>query len=772
VNALRSVINSRWGRRTLLVLSPLLLFLCWDLAVPFRTDVPYARAVTDVDGRVLTIFLSADDKWRLPTELDDISEDLRTTIIYKEDKWFRWHPGVNPAALLRAAWNNVTTGRRTSGASTITMQVARLLNPKPRTWYNKALEIVHSFQLELHHSKDEILQLYLNLVPYGGNIEGVKAASVLFFDKMPKRLSLGEITTLAIIPNRPTSLRLGASNMALQNERDRWLRLMYDDGAIGQDDYDDAVREPLIVRRIETPRKAWHLAVRLRQADPNAVTIRSTIRAETQDQVETLAYNHIQRLRPYGIYNASVVVVDNRTMDVVAYVGSADPSDVEHSGQVDGVRAIRSPGSTLKPFVYGMAFDRGLLTPKTMLSDVPVNYDGYAPENYDRHFNGAVSMEQALARSLNIPAVTTLHQVGVATFVDALARAGCASIGRKKKDLGLSVILGGCGTRLDELVRLYAGLAHGGAIRPLRWTHDVPRSSDTVRLLSPGAAWIVTESLTQLTRPDLPNGVEAGARIPKIAWKTGTSYGRRDAWSIGYNRRYTIGVWVGNFSGNGVQDLTGSTSATPLLFDIVNTIDRSQDDRWTTIPQELDERLVCSVTGLLPADSCQERVIDVYLPGVSSGKRCEHLKEVAISADGRMSYCTSCLPPTGYRRVIYPDLPPPLLAFYRGENIPVRIPPPHNPSCTRMFTDGTISIVSPLPEKEYILETDGESRLQLRCAAMNDVETVYWYLDDVFLTSAPSSGVVFIEPGKGRHEIGCLDNKGRSTKVAFTVRYW
>lgn len=742
-----------------------------DWIFPFSPSVPTSTMVTDRDGRPLTVFLARDDKWRLPVRHDRVSPKLIEAFINKEDRFFRWHPGVNPFAILRAAWNNVLSGRRTSGASTITMQVARLLEPRPRTLLAKLIETWHAIQLELHYSKDEILGLYLTLIPYGGNIEGVTSAAVFYFDREPHRLTTAETALLMVVPNRPTSLRLAENSDRLFQARNVWLREWGKRGLISEEEMTTALREPVSIRRIPTPRSAWHLSVRLRSAWPSENFIKSTIDRVQQERVESLTLNHVRRLQALSIYNAAVIVIDNRTSEVVSYVGSQDPQDSEHQGQVDGVKAVRSPGSTLKPFLYGLAIDRGLLTRRTTIEDVPVNYDGYSPTNFDERYDGLVTMSDALARSLNVPAVSTLAKVGIPSFLDLLEKGRLSTIQRDKKLLGLSVVLGGCGTRLDELTAMYASLARGGRYVAPRWTHrDV--LGDTTQLLSAEASWILTDILLQRNRPDMPSNVHLTPSVPVVAWKTGTSYGRRDAWSIGYNADYTVGVWVGNFTGTGVPDLRGSTVATPLMFDVFTALGRSGHDVWHQRPSRLDIRYVCSVTGNVPGDSCKNITLDDFIPTVSPSIQCNHIREIFVNARGTISYCTDCLPNSGWKRQSFINLPPAILAFLRDEHLKIRLPPAHEPSCTRIERDGSISIVSVTEGKEYILEDEGERRLLLRCHASADATTVYWYLNDVFVTSAPPGGGVVVEPQAGKNTVTVTDNRGRSATVSFTATIW
>ncbi|SES90670.1 penicillin-binding protein 1C [Hymenobacter actinosclerus] len=794
----------RTAIRTLEILAGLaLLLLVLDRLFPLPAAPRYSPIVLAADGTVLHAYLNPTQKWRMKTELAEITPVLRQAIIEKEDRWFRWHFGVNPLALVQAAGRNVFGQGRTTGASTITMQVARLLEPKPRTLGNKLFEMARATQLEAHYSKDELLQLYLNLVPYGGNIEGVKSAALLYFQQPPDYLSLAQTVTLAIIPNRPRGLVLGQNNEAVRQERNRWLRRFGAAGLFAKQDIEDALREPLNVRRHAAPTLAPHLSRRLVRQFPHQAIIRSSLQRAKQSRAEELTGNYVRRLHELGISQASVLVVNNRTRQVEAYVGSADFRDFRGQGQNDGVVAVRSPGSTLKPFLYALALDRGLVTPKLQLPDVPTNFQGYRPENFDKHCQGEVTLERALAFSLNIPAVRVLQDYGVPAFTEKLRQAGFQSVARNRTRLGLSSILGGCGATLEELTGLYAALANGGEYEKVGLTSPHPptpsppgegeRSTNYsnspsnsrqapplpegrgpgggVSLVSPAAAFLVTDILSQLTRPDLPLGAARSSRLPKIAWKTGTSYGRRDAWSIGYNRDYTIGVWVGNFSGQGSPALTGSDVATPLLFDLFNALAYNSPNDWFTPPASLDFRLVCTQTGLVPGENCPDQVIDYFLPGQSSGLRCQHQREVLVSADGAFTYCRACAPAAGFRRELYPNLLPEVAAYRVAQGLPYRRLPPHNPQCQRASggPERAPTITSPTPNTEYVLSIHEQQQLLLSCTTDSEVRQVYWYVNDQFLRAAGATERVFFRPPPGPLKISCADDHGRNTDVLVTV---
>lgn len=757
--------------RWLLLASPFLLFFSLNYLYPLPSQPPYSQMILARDSTVLHVFLSEDEKWRFKTELEEITPNLRQTLIHKEDRYFYYHFGVNPLAIIRAAFYNLLYFKTTSGASTITMQVARLLEPKSRTYFNKLWEVFRALQLEIRYSKEEILQLYLNLVPYGSNIEGVKAAALLYFDRLPHQLSLAQVVALTIIPNRPNSLTPGLYNQRLRQARNRWLKRLRDAQVIPQREFDNAFNEPLDAYRHEAPQQAPHWAYRLRQLYPDKLAIHSSLTLSTQKRCELIARDYLREVAILGIYNLSVLVVDNRNQEVIAYLGSGNFEDKIHSGEVDGIQAIRSPGSTLKPFLYGLAIEKGLYTPRSVLLDVPQNIEGFSPENFYKLFQGKVRLQEALVRSLNTTAVNTLEKIGVLTLIDALSEAGFRQISQDRDKLGLSMILGGCGSSLEELVGLYNSFARQGKYQGLDFLRHQSKNKGR-QILSPETAYMISEMLASAQRPDLPSGFDNNINRPKIAWKTGTSYGRRDAWSIGYNRRYTVGVWLGNFSGEGVDQLVGAKVATPLLFKIFDALEIQTGATWFVPPKQLKTRLVCNETGLPPNHFCKHTIRDYYLPLKSSVRKCEHLQKIAISLDGRMSYCLTCRPSKGYQYKMFPNLPANLKAFYDQTNEAYEKVPPHNPACTRINTAGIApKILSPLDDRTYIINRKYPPKMSLRCQADNDVERVYWYIDGKFHKEAPPSEEVFFRPRLGRMKIECSDDKGRSTSTYIKVLY-
>ncbi|GAO42537.1 penicillin-binding protein 1C [Flavihumibacter petaseus] len=751
----------------------ILFFFLLTLLFPLPQPKLYSTIITDDEGKVIHAFLTADDKWRMKTELGEISPLLQKAIVEKEDKWFYRHPGLNPVAMVRAFFNNLFTGRRTSGASTITMQVARALEPKQRTYANKFIEMFRALQLEMRYSKKEILQLYLNTVPYGGNIEGVKSAAVLYFRKNPDHLSLAEVVALSVIPNRPSSLVIGKTNNDIIVERNRWLKKFEAEGVFPATEIRDAMDEPLTATRLEAPKEVPHLSWKLKSSGNDIQ--RTWINLNTQWKAEKLVKDYVRTLQFRDIHQAAVMVVDNRNHHVIAYVGSADFADTTDAGQVNGAAAIRQPGSTLKPFLYGKCIDAGLLTPRMVLADAAVNVNGYAPENYDRQLNGYVTMEYALEHSLNIPAVKALRMLGKDAFVEDLSDVHFRQIQKDRRKLGLSLILGGCGATLEELTALFAGLSQEGKYQWPEYTqpgHDPDKKAKAVtqQMLSPAAAFLVNDILSKVNRPDFPLSWTSTEKMPKIAWKTGTSYGRRDAWSIGYNKHFTIGVWVGNFSGKGVPSLSGAEVATPLLFRLFNTIDYDSGKDWFEAPASLSTRSVCTATGLPPGPHCTETVSDWFIPLVSSTQTCQHMQEIAVNPEESISYCRICQPLNGYRKKLYAVIDPDMQAWMQDHHVAYQHIPPHNPDCESVFRGGAPRIVSPSNGGEYLIYRKNPEPLQLVCQTGNEVGKVYWYINDAFYKTASAGNKLFFQPEEGPVKISCTDDKGRNRDIWIRVR--
>jgi penicillin-binding protein 1C len=760
--------QTRYFKCLMAALVAFVLFLGLNFLFPVPSKISYSTIVTDDKGSVLHAYLTPDQKWRMKTELSEISPALQLAILQKEDKWFYYHPGINPFAIARAFVLNIFSGRRTSGASTITMQVAKALEPKSRTYGHKLVEIFRAFQLEFAYSKAEILQLYLNLVPYGGNIEGVKSAAVLYFNKNPDHLSLAELMALSVIPNRPSSLVMGKNNEQIVAARNKWLLRFKEDHIFPAAEINDALDEPLTAKRLPAPQYIPHLAYKLSRH--GAEIIPTFIHLNTQLKTEKLVSDYVRTVASLGIHNAAVVVIDNQRHQVVSYVGSADFADTLFAGEVNGANAIRQPGSTLKPLLYGLCIDAGIMTPKTVLTDAAVNYNGYAPENFDKQLNGYVTMEYALEHSLNIPAVKALRSLGKEQFVQQLASVDFNQVKKDRQKLGLSLILGGCGTTLEEMTALFSTFANEGLFIPPAYTGMQAKPKKT-RLLSTAATYMVNEILSKINRPDFPLNWFSTEKMPKIAWKTGTSYGRRDAWSIGFNKRYTIGVWVGNFSGVGAAALSGAEIATPLLFRIFNTLDYDTELDWFHQPTDCAIRKVCGVTGLLPGEYCTEQVTDYFIPLVSSNQTCNHLQEIMVDASEKISYCNYCKPTAGYKKLLYKIISADMQSWMDAHKVVYKKIPPHNLSCEKIFREGAPVISSPSSSAEYLIDKKYPEPLQLSCNTDPDVAKVFWYINNRYYKTSAAHTKIFFSPPEGPVKISCTDDKGRNRDIWISVRF-
>jgi len=737
------------------------------ILVPLPSMKPYSTVVEDRNGFMLNAFLAHDGAWRIRTDPRHIPARLKQLVLAKEDRYFYYHPGVNPVSILRAVLQNIRAGERVSGASTITMQVARLLEPKRRTYLNKGVEIFRALQLELRYSKDEILALYLSLVPLGGNIEGLASASLLYYQTPLDRLNTAHLLDLILIPNDPNGLRPDRNPDRLYQARQRLAASMKGRGLLAAADTAGIRHTPAVVVRRSPEGKAVHFAHRVRKFAPTAATVRTTLDNRMQESVARLLANHLRPWKLRGINNGAVVVVENQSMSVRAYVGNVSEAD-SASGQVDAVQAIRSPGSTLKPFLYAMLFDRGTLTPKVRVLDVPYDVAGYTAQNYDGTFSGWVTAEDALRRSLNVPMVRLLREASIRSFLSFLSMARFQTIEAQGPQLGLSMILGGCGVTLEELVHAYCLFPNEGFLRSLR-SVEADSTEPMRSVCSPSSAFMVTEILAGMERPDVPNNFESAMNLPRIAYKTGTSYGRRDAWCIGYTDEYTVGVWIGNVSNKGCADLVGSKSATPLLIDIMNAISSTNRKRISVEPDDIRWRSVCTESGMIPTAHCTHLVRDCYSVTRTIPRFCDVEREYAVSRNGTCSYCTSCLPSTGYRTVTVKTYPPELVAYWRTIGHRVDGAPPHLPSCDRVFAGSGPTVISPSQEASYF-STTGSIVVPFRAASSVDVQHHIWYLNNQFLARIRPGEQLFPRINEGAHVVTCSDEKGRMTTVSFTVR--
>lgn len=738
-------------------------------------DKDFSVAVTDSDGRLLRLFLAADDRFRLPAELSEIADTaVEATLLY-EDRLFRRHYGINPGSVVRAAWSTWVTRDRVMGASTITMQLARLrYDLNTRSIGGKLAQMARALQLEWHHEKDQILEAYFNLAPYGGNIEGIATASLIYFDKPAGELTFGEALTLAVIPQNPVrrdpSRKAGYEKM--QEARSRLLEAW-----AGQAPVTDTVRAqfelPLKVRAASgLPFRAPHLAVAVNAVMHDAGAIRTTINGDAQQLIENLVGRYVDRRRAQGIENAAAMLVDSRSMQVLASVGSADFSNDGIQGQVDGTASKRSPGSTLKPFVYGMAMDDGIIHPGTMLKDAPTRYAAYTPENFDRGFMGPIKAQDALIYSRNVPAIQLLSRVGHGRFHQFLVDAGIEGL-REPDHYGLAMVLGGNELTMQEIARLYAMLANDGLLRPLVRTAN-ETSSASIRLMSREASYLTLDMLRHNPRPTALH-LAASSESGPIAWKTGTSYAFRDAWTAGVLGPYVLVVWVGNFDGSGNPALVGRSAAAPLFFDIADSISKSLPMPLSPEGPPPDLELarvdVCAPTGDLPGRHCPQTQEAWFIPGVSPIKVSDVHRAIRVDNTTGLRSCRFDSHTT--REEVFEFWPSDILALYRQAGIAIRKPPAWMPECdmnVRSTAGLPPRITTPVAGLTYyarLSEEDGAMPLQ--AITDTDAESLYWFVDDMFMAQVDAGETYFWQPEPGHHQVLAVDDLGRSGSQTVRV---
>lgn len=538
----------------------------YPLPLPSKNNA--SVLVTARDGRPLRAFASENGVWRYPVKVEEVSPLYLEALIGYEDRYYYYHAGVNPFAMVRAAMQGARHGRIISGGSTITMQVARILEPHPRTVFGKIRQMLRAYQLEWHLSKAEILEMYLTRAPFGGTIEGVEAASWAYLGKSSKQLSHSEAALLAVLPQTPSRLRPDRNPEAARKARDKVLKRLAENKIWSSIPISEAQQEPVVTRSLQVPMSAALLAQRLRNANRGAVKIVSTLDADLQSMLEQRLKNYFSQLPEHS--SAALLVVDNKSLEARAYVGSLSFGDQKTLGHVDMVQALRSPGSTLKPFLYGLAIDDGLIHSESLLVDAPQDFGDYRPANFDPVYHGPVSASEALQLSLNIPAVDLLDRVGSERFAARLANAGLPMRMPEGAKPNLSMILGGTGVRLEELVGAYAALNREGVAGRVSYVAHAKQSER--RLLSPGAAWMIREILETHKSNTRNDEIFDSNQRKRVAWKTGTSYGSRDAWALGTTPEYTVGVWVGRPDGTPMPGQYGAITALPLMYEVFDSL--------------------------------------------------------------------------------------------------------------------------------------------------------------------------------------------------------
>ena len=760
---------------TLFILSAFLLFFLLDHIYPFPKEQLTKEPtviISDKEGVPLRFFLPKDKQWRFPVELKDIDPDLINAVIQSEDRWFYSHPGVNPAAIARALYKNIEAGKVVSGASTIPMQIARLSEPKRRTLLSKAVEAFRALQLKRHFEDDELLEIYLNIAPYGGNIEGIGAASYFYFKKSPRALEPHEIALLTLLPRSPTKYDPIRNPQIALKKRNNVLKMLQSRGIFTQGSVSIALGKPIPVKRKKQPFSAPHFTDFVHNQSSESENIKTTLDSSIQYISEAVARKHIGDLRSQGIQNLAIVVIENDDRELRAMLGSSNFFEKDFSGQVNSTLSRRSPGSALKPFLYAMALDKGLVIPDTYMLDIPTDFSGYVAENYDDKYRGRITMRNSLILSLNAPAVRLLSRVGLKDFHDLLLRGGLKTLDRPFMQYGLPLVLGSGEVTLLDLTNLYATLAEDGVHRTVKVVSGPQQDSTKTKLFSPEASYLITEILTELKRPDMPSRSWALTEdVPEVAWKTGTSYGHRDAWSIGYSDNYTIGVWVGNPDGHGVKGISGAEHAAPILFDLFRAVEGGSK---VAEPEglRLKEIEVCKESHMLPTRYCTVREKVTYIPGVSKLSKDNYSKRVFVDLETGHQLVGDCISGRPHEARVFTVYPPELTAWWRVQGKPLETVPPLSPYCKEVPPELPPRIVSPDENTPYRVLRGMPAqyqKVQLSARVSEEVDALYWYQDGKLVASSSPDKKVFIPLKSGSHNLVVVDSSGRMNSITYTV---
>ena len=741
----------------MLAVFSLSIFISFDVSkMQENIEKKYSTSILDANGKLMDVFLTSDEQWHLKVE-GDVSENLKEAVLTYEDKNFNTHHGVDLLAIVRAFKNNFI-GRKRSGASTITMQVAKLANPKKRTYINKFIEIIQAFKIESKLDKDTILKLYLNNAPYGGNIVGYGTAARMYFRKEPNNLSWSECALLAVLPNSPGAMNVEKNHERLISKRNNLLDKLYEKGKLTEQQLSLAKEEPLPDTRYPFERVAPHLARRLFNTENDKV-IKTTIDYDLQKRMQEIVKSYVGYTHSEGITNAAMLIVENKTRNVKAYIGSQEFMDMENEGQVDGIIAKRSPGSILKPFLYALAIDEGMIAPESLVQDVPMFFANFSPQNANKKYTGMIEARQALISSLNIPFVHLLDQYGEYKFYYFLKdMLGFEETAPEK--YGLSLILGTKEFSVEEIAMLYSGLANYGSLTRLNYLMKNGRKNNdrSKNMFSKGASYLTLDTLKELVRPGLNNLYRW--KDP-ISWKTGTSYGKRDAWACGMTPDYTVIVWVGNFSGKSNENLSGVISGGRLLFNVFEELENS-NKRFEEPYYELENIEVDKITGYrINLDGIETKTIK-FPKKAKPLKLSPFYKKIFVDDNDVEIDSRSQDFANSHEKVIM-NYPLEVVNYFIRENRDVS-EIYHSDS-----KEKSLKILYPTPNLKILLpkDLDKEQKLVVKIANLKN-QDIYWYLDKEFI-GIDKSFEKEIELGIGEHTLTIMAEDGEVVKTKFSI---
>ena len=781
--------KKKWIRITLFMVAVLLVIYIFCLPQKI-CDFPTSTVIYDTDSTLLGAKLAEDGQWRFPVQ-GRVPYKFKTAILTFEDKRFENHWGVDLLALGRAIVQNVRAGKIQSGASTITMQTIRISRKNPkRTLWEKFREIVLSTRLEWRFTKDEILALYAANAPFGGNIVGIDAAAWRYFGTNPSQLTWAESCMLAVLPNNPSMVHVEKNRGRLLEKRNRLLDKLY------KKEYLDSLtcllskQEPLPDKIYSLPRITPHLLEEYHQtSETKGQRLYTHIHVYKQQGLNDLLERHYQQLKNNSIHNAAAIIIDHTTNQVIAYAGNIPNIQKEHSPDVDLIHAKRSSGSILKPFLYAAMLHDAMICSNTIFPDIPSYFGSYTPQNFDKTYAGAVPAGRMVSRSLNVPAVYMLRKYGINRFSDLLKRIGITTLHRPAKDYGLSLILGGAETTLWDLCTSYAGMCKNlgqfnalsgsyadNSFEPPRIIKKEPSKANVVAQtpLRASAIWHTFEKMKKLNRPEIEMNWEQFPSSQQVAWKTGTSFGFRDAWAIGCTPKYVVGVWVGNADGEGRPGLVGALAAAPILFDIFNFL--PQSDQWFDLPyDEMEEVSICTRSGHLAGLHCKDTKDIWECHSSTNTEPCPYHHRVALSQNGQYRVNSACESTYDMQFESFFILPPSMQWHYQKLDPSFRSCPPYRSDCSASNTidADAIQFVYPKDGIEIYIPKNLDatrSMVVFEVKHRNEDSAIFWHLNNQYMGTTYGSHTLECQPISGEHILKVIDQSGYNRSVRFTVK--
>jgi penicillin-binding protein 1C len=747
----------------------------------------YSIVLNDNEEKLLSAKIAQDGQWRFP-ESEAINQKFSKSILAFEDEYFYYHPGINPASIWRAFKQNRHAGKVVSGGSTITMQLVRLIRKhQKRTYFEKAIELVMALRLELTYSKQEILNLYCSHAPFGTNVVGIEAASWRYFGRGLNNLSWAECATLAVLPNVPSIIYPGKNQEKLKNKRNKLLRKLYTLKDITKETYQLAIQEPLPLKPFRLPNQSRHLLNRAVNEHPKENNFSTTLQSELQNKTLDILTKHANHFKHNDIHNVCALIIDVKKNEVISYVGNTPIKDKEpHGEDVDVVVANRSTGSLLKPYLYGFMLNDGQLLPSMLVPDIPTQIAGYVPQNFDFTYDGAIPAKQALSRSLNIPAVKLLQQYSIEKFLDRLQQIGLTSMNRSADNYGLSLILGGGESKLWDMCSAYASMARvvnryniSKDYNTTDWNkptylvekenHNTNNEQSTTPLISASSVWLTFEAMAEVGRPDIDASWQRLGNAQKIAWKTGTSFGFRDAWAIGVSGNYVVGVWVGNADGEGRPGLTGISAAAPILFELFGSLPKMD---WFKMPvSDMKQVIVCKQSGCLASLYCDETKKEWIPKNSDVAIACKYHKPIHIDITGQYRVTDACVSPMDMKTVSWFELPPVQEYYYKTKNPTYKTLPPYKSGCAPEIEKAMEMIYPKAGTVIYIpYELSGEQgKAIFEIAHRNPSNTVFWHIDGALVGTTKDIHQLGVTANKGKHMLSISDNTGETLTIPFEV---